>query len=112
VGSSSSYIPVGQYTFNYYEILGLATTATFSAPSGTLTTGNQLLISIVDDGTAQNITFPWTGGTGPYVGGTNLPLPTSTYGNGTPMILKFIYMNYFSTSAWYLIAQDPGGLGI
>lgn len=63
-------------TFDAYFIDNLAGAITVSAPAGTPTTGDQILISITDNGTSRSIT--WPGNFSPTGGA----LPTATIPGG------------------------------
>lgn len=81
-------------------ITAQAAGATFGAPTGTLTQGQQLIIRIKDDGTARSLS--WNSGTGGYRASSDLALPTTTVISKT-MYLGFIYNN--TDTKWDLIAK-------
>jgi hypothetical protein len=89
-------VPTGDAKRNEHYLTALSANATFSAPSGTLTNGNGLIIRIKDNGTAR--TLSWNA---VFRGGTDIALPTTTVVNKT-MYLGFIYNS--ADSKWDLIA--------
>ena len=92
---ASSNAPVGSSRQNEYYITALASGVTFSAPSGTPTNGNLLLIRIKDNGGAQ--TLGWNS----IYRAIARALPTTTTASKT-MYLGFKYNS--SDSKWDMIA--------
>lgn len=74
-----------------FTVTALAANATFAAPTGTPVNGQQLLIRILDNGTAR--TLAWNA---VYRASTDFALPTTTVLSKT-MYLQFIYNSASST---------------
>lgn len=55
--SNGTPTPTGDYSQNEYYLTALATNATFAAPSGSVSNGNNLVIRIKDNGTARTLAF-------------------------------------------------------
>lgn len=72
-------------TADVYALSALAVNATFAAPSGTPTTGQPLLVRIVDNGTAR--TLAWNAA---YRFSSDLAAPTTTVISKT-MYLRFVW---------------------
>lgn len=83
-------------TTDVHIITALAAAATFAAPTGTPTQGQQLIIRIKDNGTAR--TLGWNAA---YRASTDLALPTTTVLSKT-MYLGFIWNA--TDSKWDLLA--------
>ena len=84
-------------TDDIFLVTALASAATFAAPSGTPTQGQQLLIRIKDNGTAQTLAFNSI-----YRASADLAFPTATVANKT-LYLGFVY-NATDTK-WDMIAR-------
>ena len=87
--------PTGDGVSNFYTLTALAGNATVSAPSGTLTNGNRLLIRIKDNGTAR--TLAWNA----IYRAIGVTLPTTTVINKT-LYVGAIYNS--ADSKWDVIA--------
>lgn len=85
VASSAAPAPQGDARENYLDITALATTASFSAPSGTAVNHNTLLVRIKDNGTVR--TLSWNA---IYRAGSDFALPTTTVA-GKTMYIMFVY---------------------
>ena len=86
--------------YDVYILTALAIAATFSAPNGTPTQGQTLLIRIKDNGTAR--TLGWNA---IYRAGTDLTLPTTT------TISKTLYVGFIYSSTdtkWDLVMIIDG----
>lgn len=84
-------------TTDVHIITALAAGATFGAPTGTPTQGQQLIIRIKDNGTARSLA--WNAA---YRASTDLALPTTTVLSKT-IYLGFIYNS--TDSKWDLLAK-------
>jgi hypothetical protein len=84
-------------TTDVYILTALAATATFGAPTGTATHGQQLIIRIKDNASAQ--TLNWNAA---YRASTDLALPTTTT-SGKTLYLGFMYNT--TDSKWDLLAK-------
>lgn len=84
-------------TTDVHIITALAAGATFGAPTGTPTQGQQLIIRIKDNGTARSL-----GWNAAYRASTDLALPTTTVISKT-LYLGFIYNS--TDSKWDLLAK-------
>lgn len=87
-------------TTDVYILTALAAGATFGAPTGTPTQGQQLIIRIKDNASAQTLSF--NSGTGGYRASSDLALPTTTVISKT-MYLGFIYNA--TDNKWDLLAK-------
>jgi len=87
-------------TTDVHIVTALAAGATFGAPTGTLTHGQQLIIRVKDNGTARSLA--WNSGVGGYRASTDLALPTTTI-LGKTIYLGFMY-NATDTK-WDLLAK-------
>ncbi len=83
-------------SYDMYELTALAVSATFSAPTGTPTDGQSLIIRIKDNNNAQSLSWNAI-----YRASTDLALPTTTSANKT-MYLGFKYNS--ADSKWDLLA--------
>lgn len=83
-----------------FTVTALAAGATFAAPTGTPTDGQQLLIRIKDNGTARAL-----GWNAAYRGGTDIALPTTTVLSKT-MYIQFVYN--FADTIWDLVGLTDG----
>ena len=83
-------------SYDMYELTALAVSATFSAPTGTPTDGQSLIIRIKDNNNAQSLSWNAI-----YRVSTDLALPTTTSANKT-MYLGFKYNS--ADSKWDLLA--------
>lgn len=99
IASSSTPTPDGDAS-DVFTVTALAANATFAAPTGTPVNGQQLLIRILDNGTAR--TLAWNA---IYRASTDFALPTTTVLSKT-MYLQFIY-NRASTT-WDAIGYTNG----
>lgn len=82
-----------------YNVTALAEPATFAAPSGTPTDGQQLRLRIKDAGVAQPLT--WASGSGGYRGfGSGLPNTTVA---GKTSYVQFVYNS--ASSTWDLLVS-------
>lgn len=99
IASSPTPAPVGSASLNMLFITALAVGATFSAPSGTLSNGNRLLVRIKDTGTPKSLT--WNSA---YRGG-DVPLPTTTIPTKTTYA-GFVYNS--TDSKWDCILAISG----
>lgn len=77
--TSGTITPTGDLS-DQYEILGLTSTITIAAPSGTPTAGQKLTLRIKDNGTTRPINWTTTSG-GYRVIGTTLPTATTASKN-------------------------------
>lgn len=84
ITSSSTLSPVGSASLNTLYVTALAAGATISAPSGTPTNGNRLIIRIKDNGTARALTWNSIYRSGGVI------LPTTTVINKT-MYIGLVY---------------------
>lgn len=84
VASSSTPTPNADTT-DLYHITALAATATFGAPTGTPSDGQQILMRVKDNGTARVLAWNAI-----YRASTDLPLPSTTIA-GKIMYVGFIY---------------------
>jgi hypothetical protein len=84
-------------TTDIYLVTALAQTATFGAPTGTPTQGQQLIIRIKDNATAR--TLSWNA---IYRASSDLALPTTTIVNKT-VYLGFMYNS--TDSKWDLLSR-------
>ncbi len=87
-------------TTDVHIITALAAGATFDAPTGTPTHGQQLIVRVKDNGTAQSL--GWNSGAGGYRASTDLALPTTTV-LGKTLYLGFMYNS--TDSKWDLLAK-------
>jgi len=87
-------------TTDEYILTALAAGATFGAPTGTPIEGQQLIIRIKDNGTAQSL--GWNSGVGGYRASTDLALPATTV-LGKTLYLGFMYNS--TDSKWDLLAK-------
>lgn len=101
ITSSSTPAPVGSAALNQFYVTALAANATFSAPSGTPTEGNRILIRIKDNGTAR--TLGWNS---IYISSGSNILPTTTVAGKTHFV-GFVYDA--ATSKWVCLASDLAG---
>lgn len=83
-------------TTDVHIVTALATGATFGAPTGTLTNGQQLIIRIKDNGTARSLAWNAV-----YRASTDLALPTTTILSQT---LYCGFMYNVPDSKWDLLA--------
>lgn len=97
--SSSTPAPTGD-TVDGFTVTALAANATVSAPTGTPTDMQQLIIRIKDNGTAR--TLAWNA---IYRGGTDLPLPATTVISKT-MYCQFIYNS--ADTKWDFLGTTGG----
>ncbi len=86
-------------TTDIHIITALAAGATFGAPTGTPTQGQQLIVRIKDNGTARSLA--WDSGSGGYRASSDLALPATTILSKT-LYCGFIYNA--TDSKWDLIA--------
>ncbi len=84
-------------TTDVHIITALAAGATFGAPTGTPTQGQQLIIRIKDNGTARSLNWNAI-----YRASTDLALPTTTV-LGKTLYLGFMYNS--TDSKWDLLAK-------
>lgn len=98
--SSATPSPTGNAFINKYSVTALAAGATFAAPSGTPSDGNELTIFIKDNGGAQTLAFNAI-----YIGSTDIALPTTTVA-GKGMKVKFEYCD--SMTKWLLVGLTNG----
>jgi hypothetical protein len=83
-------------TTDMFLVTALGQTATFAAPSGTPTQGQQLMIRVKDNGTARTLAWNTI-----YRASADLSLPTTTVASKT-LYLGFIYNS--TDTKWDLIA--------
>lgn len=84
-------------TTDIHIVTALAVGATFGAPTGTLTHGQQLIIRVKDNGTARSLA--WNAA---YRASTDLALPTTT------ILSKTLYLGFIwnaTDSKWDLLAK-------
>lgn len=92
--------PTGDAKENNFSITALAADATFSAPSGTPSAFNTLLIRVKDNSTVRALAWNAI-----YRAGTDIALPTTTVDDLT----MYIYFVYNSTdSKWDLVGLTTG----
>jgi hypothetical protein len=84
-------------TTDIYLVTALAQTATFGAPTGTPTEGQQLIIRIKDNGTARSLAWNAI-----YRASSDLALPTTTIVSKT-VYLGFMYNS--TDSKWDLLSR-------
>jgi len=99
IASSSTPTPDGDAS-DVFTVTALAANATFAAPTGTPVNGQQLLIRILDNGTAR--TLAWNA---IYRASTDFALPTTTVLSKT-MYLQFIYNG--ASTTWDAIGYTNG----
>lgn len=95
--SAATATPAGDAKVNDYYLTALNVAPTFSAPSGSLTNGNILIIRIKDNGTARVLAWNAI-----YIASPDLPLPTTTI-LGKTMYLTFVYNS--ATPGWNLVGM-------
>jgi hypothetical protein len=78
-----------------YEVTAAANALTIHVPSGTPNAGDQLLLTLMDNGTARAIT--WTLTTGGYDANPGFALPTTT----TVSTLRIVQFLYRSDGKWH-----------
>ena len=84
-------------TTDIYLVTALAQTATFGAPTGTPTEGQQLIIRIKDNATARSLAWNAI-----YRASSDLALPTTT------IVSKTVYLGFmynFTDSKWDLLSR-------
>lgn len=86
-------------TTDFFELTSLATSAAFAAPAGAPTTGQQLLIGIMDNGVSRQL--QWSAA---YVA-QNIPLPTQTV-PGHYLYVCFIWTTANAMNKWLLLATN------
>lgn len=96
VASTTTPTPTGDRKLNEYYVTALASATTFSAPSGTPTNGNKLIIRIQDNASAQTIS--WNA----IYEASGVSLPTTTT-SGKKMYVGFIYNS--TDSKWDCVAS-------
>jgi hypothetical protein len=95
VADSATPTPAGDDS-DMFTVTALAQAATFGAPTGTPTSGQKLIIRILDNGTARALAWNAI-----YRAGTDVALPTTT------VLSKTLYCGFIYNSAdtkWDLVA--------
>lgn len=99
IASSSTPTPDGDAS-DMFTVTALAAGATFSAPTGTPTDGQKLLIRILDNGTARSLAWNAI-----YRAGTDVALPNTTTLSKTMYVL-FVYNG--ASTTWDLMSTTNG----